>query len=74
MDRPVRLQHDTGTGSRRFQAAAAHDVENLLAAGKQVVGDDPAMAAPPYCFGTHHRTRDGAAILDQLLQSGAELG
>src|SRR6185437_1665197 len=52
-------------------------VENVLdgkARGDQVVGDDPAMAAPPDGFRAHHRGATLARELQQLLEAGAELG
>jgi hypothetical protein len=52
----------------------ADDVHDRHAARDQVVGDDPAMAAPPHRFGAHDR--DGGALRDreQFVEAGIEFG
>src|SRR5690606_40332900 len=37
--------------------AGGHDVQDLPAAGGEVVGDEAAVAAPPHGFGADHRGR-----------------
>ncbi len=41
-----------------FDLAGSHDVEDSLAFGDKVVGDEPPMAAPPHRLGAH----DGAGV------------
>lgn len=51
----------------RFQTAIAHDVENGFATGDKIVGDDPAVTAPPHRFGTHDRAALLVPFLAQML-------
>jgi hypothetical protein len=57
----------------RRRLRLADDVHDRHAAREQVVGDDPAMAAPPHRLGAHDR--DGRALRDreQLVEAGVEL-
>lgn len=38
---------------RPLDVVRAHNVNNSLARGKQIVSDDPAVASPPQGFGAH---------------------
>lgn len=51
----------------RFQTAIAHDVENGFATGDKIVGNDPAVTAPPHRFGTHDRAALLVPFLAQML-------
>lgn len=57
---------------RRGGRALGQDVGDGDAAGEQMIGDDPAMAAPPHRLGAHDRDRPGQP--EQPGQAGAELG
>lgn len=43
---------------RGFDAPGAENVKYGIAYRQQIVGDNPSMASPPYCFCAH----DGAAL------------
>ena len=54
-NRPVRLRQRPRGQPRRLDLAVPHDVANIGALGEQIVGDNPAMAAPPHRLGAHDR-------------------
>ena len=41
--------------SGRLDAIFTHQVKHRSSASEQIVGDDPAVTAPPDCFRTHNR-------------------
>jgi len=53
--------------------ALAHDVEHLDIAGDEVVGNDAAMAAPPYSFRAHESGALVGCERDQTVKIGLEL-
>jgi hypothetical protein len=48
-------------------------VEDLVAVGEQVVGDDPSVAAPPHRLGAHHGGGPLGAPAVQVVEGVAEL-
>lgn len=50
-----------------------HDVEHCCAVGDQIVGDDTAVAPPPYGFRTHDRTAPTAPLTKQIFKTRMEL-
>ena len=70
--RPVGHYARTGRECRRVGLTRFHDVLDAHPAGQQVIGDDPAMTAPPHGFGAHDRALIIACEGAQRIKAGAE--
>ena len=62
----------TGRERRLDDLARSHDVLDARPAGQQVIGDDPAMTAPPHGLGAHDRAPISAREGAQRVKAGAE--
>src|SRR5579883_742024 len=69
---PVRLDDGAPRQVGRLQAALPHNVENSLAAGDEMIGDDAPVAAPPYGFRTHDRAPALPPLFDEMLKAGVK--
>ena len=57
---------------RRIDMTLPKDVRDRELAGKQLVGDDSTVAAPPHSLGTHDRQAVGLRPFDEGVEVGAE--
>ncbi len=57
---------------RRFLLALTHDVGHRIACGEKIVGDDPAMAAPPEGLCAHDGASFCLADAAQFIEAGLE--
>ena len=69
---PVHQNSRTGRDRRGDDLTQAHDVLDARAASQKVVGDDPAVTAPPDRFGAHDRASCMASELSQFVQPHAK--
>lgn len=53
VDEMIIAAHRRWRHLRRVDPIIPHQMKNLAACCQKIVGDDPAMAAPPYGFGAH---------------------
>src|SRR5947199_6027208 len=72
-DRPAGLNHSARSKSSRLQATLPHDVENGFPAGDKIIGDNAAMASPPYCLRTHYRAAPFASLIKQMFEARVKL-
>jgi hypothetical protein len=70
--RPRRPEERRSRHAGRFHVAGAENVQDLLAAGDEIVRDDAPMAAPPDGFGAHDRGACGVTPFAQPREAGVE--
>jgi hypothetical protein len=57
----------------RLQATVSQNVENRFPAGDEIIGDNAAVASPPYSLRTHDRTALFAALIEQMREAGVKV-
>ncbi len=71
-ERPIGQHTRAGRKLRGIHLTAPHDVHDRNALGQKIVGNDAAVATPPYGFGTHDRAAIVTGERSQLVQSCSE--
>jgi hypothetical protein len=72
--RPIAANDGAGCQARLVDMRFPENVHHLLACGQKVVGDDPAVAAPPDRFCAHDRASVLTAPFPEPRQAGGEGG
>jgi hypothetical protein len=57
----------------RLQATVSQNVENRFPAGDEIIGDNAAVASPPYSLRTHNRTASFAPLVEQVREAGMKM-
>lgn len=50
-----------------------HDLENGFSAGDEIIGDNAAVASPPYCLRTHYRAAPFASLIERMFEARMKL-
>jgi len=72
--RPIVANDGAGCQARYIDMRFPENVLHLLACGEKVVGDDPAVAAPPNRFGAHDYASMLTAVFPKQRQPRGERG
>jgi hypothetical protein len=72
--RPIVANDGAGCQARHIDMRVPENVLHLLACGEKVVGDDPAVAAPPNRFGAHDYASMLTAVFPKQRQPRGERG
>lgn len=67
------LQYRPSRQCCRLDLVGIHQMIDLLTAGKQIIGNDTPMTAPPDGFRAHQHTALLATLLDKLIQSSLKI-
>ena len=70
--RPIVANNRAECQARHIDMRFSQNVHHLLACGQKVVGDDPAVAAPPDRFGAHDHASLFRAAFPEPRQAGSE--
>ena len=70
--RPIIANNGAECQARHIDVRFAENVHHLLACDEKVVGDDPAVAAPPDRFGAHDHAPLFRAAFQEPCQTGSE--
>ena len=70
--RPIVANDGAGCQACQIDMRFCENVHHLLACGQKVVGDDPAVAAPPDRFGAHDHAPLFRAAFPEPRQAGSE--